>query len=253
MDMSQPNSGYMTTARPGGFEPETCPHEPPACAKPDDINCGCACAAGMSAALELLCDARLAELVDFSQFAFVTDFFVLGSSLNCPCKSTAPYDNLTGPLAGEFKRITPCTCDNLQVSGQIYYPIPICSCESCCANGPAFDADEVALCALKAVAFGVAEGRTCEETEENFQQLKRLLWQALHCSSCVPGTLPIKSTPCDGAPGSVGLRRTLSVTAGPLLVANAAVLGTVGGVIALANDADRRFYFICDDSVDFIG
>ena len=80
MDMSQPNSGYMTTARPGGFEPETCPHEPPACAKPDDINCGCACAAGMSAALELLCDARLAELVDFSQFAFVTDFFVLGSS-----------------------------------------------------------------------------------------------------------------------------------------------------------------------------
>lgn len=254
MDMSQPNSGYMTTGRQGGCEQEqVCPPEPPACARPDDIDCGCACAAGMAAALELLCDARLAELVDFSKFAFVTGGFVLGSPLNCPDNSTAPYDNFTGPLAGVFERITPCTCENLEVSGQIYYPIPVCSSETCCAGGPAFDAGEVALCALKAVAFGVAEGKTCGETEENYQQLKRLLWQALHCSACTPAAVPAKATPCDGTPGSISRRRTLSVTAGPLLVANAAVLGTVGNVVVLANDTDRRFYFICDDSVDFIG
>ena len=70
MDMSQPNSGYMTTARPGGFEPETCPPEPPACAKPDDINCGCACAAGMSAALELLCDARFTQMTGSGSCVF---------------------------------------------------------------------------------------------------------------------------------------------------------------------------------------
>ncbi len=253
MDMSQSNSSYMTTARPCGCAAEAASvPEPPVCAEPSGIDCGCACAAGMSAALQLLCDARLAELTDFSQFAFVTDGFVLGSSLNCPERCSAGYDNLTGPLAGEFVRITPCTCENLEVAGQIYYPVPVCSGESCCACGPAFDAHEVALCALKAVAFGVTNGACCAETEQNYQQLKTLLWQALHCSSCAP-TLSAKATPCDAAGSGIRSRRTLSVTAGPLLVANAAVLGSVGDVVVLANDADRRFYFICDSSVDLIG
>lgn len=253
MDMSQSNSSYMTTARACGCAQEPpCPAEAPVCAEPSQIDCGCACAAGMSAALQLLCDARLAELTDFSQFAFITGGFVLGTSVRCPERCTSAYDNLTGPLAGEFVRITPCTCDNLEVSGRIYYPVPVCSSECCCACGAAFDAHEVALCALKAVAFGAAEGACCAETEQNYQQLKTLLWQALHCSSCAP-PVPGKATPCDAAGNGIRSRRTLSVTAGPLLVANAAVLGSVGDVVALANDADRRFYFICDSSVDFIG
>lgn len=130
--------------------------------------------------LQLLCDPRIAPLVDYSQFAFFTRNFVLGTSLDCPATSTAGYDNLTGPLAGSFERIRSCSCENLEVSGQIYYPIPICTGGTetpCCAEGPAFDAGEVPLCALTAVAFTIpaAEGET---TPTDYDQLKGLLWQA---------------------------------------------------------------------------
>ncbi len=258
MDMSQSNSSYMTTAGlcgcGCGCAPEpACPPETAPCAEVSGPDCGCACAAGMSAALQLLCAAQLAEVTDFSQFAFVTDTFVLGSALGCPAASTAAYDNLTGPLAGEFIRITPCTCDNLEVSGQIYYPVPICPCENCCAVGLAFEAHEVALCALKAVAFGVTPGGCGAETEQNYQQLKALLWQALHCGACGSSAPPAKATPCDAAGGGISRRRTISVTAGPLLVANATVLGNVADVVVLANDADNRFYFVCNSSVGFLG
>ena len=112
------------------------PVPPPPRAEEADVDCGCGCAAGMLGALELLCDPRLAPLVDYSQFAFFTPNFVLGTSLNCPDTATTAYDNLTGPLAGEFVSIKPCTCDDLEVSGQIYYPIPVCAADSCCASGP---------------------------------------------------------------------------------------------------------------------
>lgn len=56
-----------------------------------DVDCGCNCAAGMLGALELLCDPRLAPLVDYNQFAFFTPNFVLGTSLNCPGRS---YDRV---------------------------------------------------------------------------------------------------------------------------------------------------------------
>ena len=67
--------------------------------------------------LQLLCDPRIAPLVDYSQFAFFTRNFVLGTSLDCPATSTAGYDNLTGPLTGSFERIRSCSCENLEVSG----------------------------------------------------------------------------------------------------------------------------------------
>ena len=105
------------------------PVPPPPRAEEADVDCGCNCAAGMLGALELLCDPRLAPLVDYNQFAFFTPNFVLGTSLNCPDAATTAYDNLTGPLAGEFVSIKPCTCDDLEVSGQIYYPIPVCAAD----------------------------------------------------------------------------------------------------------------------------
>lgn len=256
MDLSQSRSSYLTTGRCGcGCDVSPTPSEPscpPVCAEPEPVNCGCACAAGMSAALQLLCNAQLAELTDFSQFAFFTDGFILGTSLRCPTCDETTYDNLTGPLAGEFVRITPCTCENLAVAGKLYYPVPVCSCECCCAGGVAFMPRELPLCAIRAVAFGVAEGACCAETEQNYLQLKTLLWQALHCGSCISNSpLATKPTPCDAQTGCIEGRRTLSLTAGPLLVAGAAVLGTVGDVIVLANDKDRRFYFVCCGAVDF--
>lgn len=252
MEHNQSQS-YRTTSRCGCG----CDSQPvltsPVCSEPEQIDCCCPCAAGMSAALQLLCNAQLAELTDFEQFAFLTDGFILGTSLNCPkgCQST--YDNLTGPLAGKFTRITPCTCENLEVEGTLYYPVPICDCESCCAHGVAFATKEVALCAIKAVAFSAVEGDCCAQTEQNYQDLKSLLWQALHCGSCGCSAPAAKATPCDEKNGGIERRRSISLTAGPLLVANAAVLGTVGDVVVLANDCDRRFYFVCDSAVDFVG
>ena len=231
------------------------PRPRPPQVEPADIDCGCDCAAGMSAMLQLLCDPRIAPLVDYSQFAFFTRNFVLGTSLDCPATSTAGYDNLTGPLAGSFERIRSCSCENLEVSGQIYYPIPICTGGTetpCCAEGPAFDAGEVPLCALTAVAFTIpaAEGET---TPTDYDQLKGLLWQALHPGR--PGasgsTPPMKPTPCD-CDETVAGRKTVSLTAGPLLVGNAAVLGSVGKVLVLANDTSRRIYFVCKDQIGFL-
>ena len=228
------------------------PVPPPPRAEEADVDCGCNCAAGMLGALELLCDPRLAPLVDYNQFAFFTPNFVLGTSLNCPDAATTAYDNLTGPLAGEFVSIKPCTCNDLEVSGQIYYPIPVCAADSCCASGPAFTANAVSVCSLAAVAFTVPVSATQEET---YTQLKSLLWQALH-----PGRPPLgnntpvmKPTPCDCTDTKLSGRRTASVAAGPLLVANAAVLGSVGDVLVLANDADQRIYYVCQSSVSFSG
>ena len=138
---------------------------------------------------------------------------------------------------------------------QIYYPIPICTGGTetpCCAEGPAFDAGEVPLCALTAVAFTIpaAEGET---TPTDYDQLKGLLWQALHPGR--PGvsgsTPPMKPTPCD-CDETVAGRKTVSLTAGPLLVGNAAVLGSVGNVLVLANDTSRRIYFVCKDQIGFL-
>ena len=218
-----------------------------------DVDCGCGCAAGMLGALELLCDPRLAPLVDYSQFAFVTPNFVLGTSLSCPDTATTAYDNLTGPLAGEFVSIKPCTCDDLEVSGQVYHAMPVCTTDACCASGPAFPADSVSLCSLTAVAFTVPESATQEET---YTQLKSLIWQALHPGRPPLGgtTTPImKATPCDCTDSKLSGRRTASVAAGPLLVANAAVLGSLGEVLVLANDTDRRIYYVCQNSVSFSG
>lgn len=219
-----------------------------------DLDCGCDCAAGMAALLQLLCDPRIAPLVDYSQFAFFTEHYVLGTSLDCPATSTAGYDNLTGPLAGSFVRIRSCSCENLEVSGQIYYPIPICTGGTetpCCAEGPAFDAGEVGLCALTAVAFTIPAGD--ETTPTDYDQIKGLLWQALHPGRPgTPGpTAPMKPTPCD-CDDTVAGRKSVSVTAGPLLVGNASVLGSAGNVLVLANDTSRRIYFVCKDKIGFL-
>ena len=228
------------------------PMPQPPRAEEADVDCGCSCAAGMLGALELLCDPRLAPLVDYSQFAFFTPNFVLGTSLNCPDTSAAAYDNLTGPLAGEFVSIKPCTCDDLEVSGQVYYSMPVCTTDACCASGPAFTANSVSLCSLSAVAFTVPAG---DDAAASYNSLKSLLWQALH-----PGRPPLsqsapvmKPTPCDCTDTKLSGRRTASVAAGPLLVANASVLGSVGEVLVLANDTDRRIYYVCQNAVSFSG
>ena len=218
--------------------------------------CGCSCAPGLVAALQLLCRPRFAALTDYQQFAFITRDFVLGSSLNCPAAATTPYDNLTGPLDGEFVKITPDSCENLEVSGQIYYPVPICTGgteTACCAAGPYFDADSVRLCSLAAVAFGVTETTAFPSAEAAYNELAKLFYQATHAGCGPMPSAPVKPTPCDRATGDIAGRGTVSLTAGPLVVGNASVLGEVGDVLILANSEDRLFYFVCRSTIGFIG
>mgnify|MGYP006980648842 CR=1 FL=1 len=218
--------------------------------------CGCSCAPGLVAALQLLCRPRFAALTDYQQFAFITRDFVLGSSLNCPAAATTPYDNLTGPLDGEFVKITPDSCENLEVSGQIYYPNPICTGgteTACCAEGPYFDADSVRLCGLSAVAFGVTETTDFPSAEAAYNELAKLFYQATHAGCGPMPSTPVKPTPCDRSTGDIAGRGTVSLTAGPLVLGNVSVLGEVGDVLILANSEDRLFYFVCRSTIGFIG
>ena len=206
--------------------------------------------------MQLLCRPRFAALTDYKQFAFITRDFVLGSSLNCPATVTTPYDNLTGPLDGEFVKITPDSCENLEVSGQIYYPNPICTGgaeTACCAEGPYFDADSVRLCSVSAVAFGVTETTDFPSAEAAYNELAKLFYQATHAGCGPMPSTPVKPTPCDRSTGNIAGRGTVSVTAGPLVIGNASVLGEVGDVLILANSEDRLFYFVCRSAIGFIG
>ena len=45
----------------------------------------------------------------------------------------------------------------------------------------------------------------------------------------------------------------MSLTAGLLALQNVTLLGTVGNVLVLCNDADERLYFVCVNSVQFVG
>lgn len=281
--MKQKCNTYTTTGG-CGCEQESCDCgcKPGGQVEPAEIQCGCGCAPGLVAALQLLCEPRLAPLVDFSQFAFFTKNFVLGTSLDCPDAGAAVFDNLTGPLDGEFVSINPNSCDRLEVSGQIYYPSPVCDADGCCSAGPGFTARSIDICSICAVSFAAsttpypvppfpqppavpvendpaapdepAAAPAADLSARAYRQARAQLWQRLH-----PGRAPfgptLKPTPCDGSnAGCDGLdcRRSLSLTAGPLLVSNAAVLGSVGDVLVLGNDVDYRFYFVCKSCLGFI-
>ena len=45
----------------------------------------------------------------------------------------------------------------------------------------------------------------------------------------------------------------MTLAAGLLVVRGVQLLGTVGNVLVLANEADDRLYFVCVNSVQFIG
>ena len=45
----------------------------------------------------------------------------------------------------------------------------------------------------------------------------------------------------------------MSLTAGLLVLRGAQLLGTVGNVLVLANESSSRLYFVCVNSVQFIG
>ena len=174
----------------------------------------------------------------------------------CPCNAS---DNL-GNLSGSFRRFAPCSCDLLDIDAQLYTPG---------GKGCSFAATQVSLCQLDAVviqgADACAEGDlTADEvTARNFRCLRTRLAQRLNpCGSSCGQTAC--SCACDGrdcccAAGLLStlaqnnLSRRVSLAAGLLLLQNVTLLGSVGNVLVLANDCDNRLYFVCVNSVQFIG
>lgn len=256
--------------------------------QPPQVEEGCCCKQSFRAALSLLCDQQISSLLDFDTAAFITNTYTAGTTLTGgkpyagdaavqaggdgddagtkgkptqtpPCNSSGASDNL-GTLSGSFRRFSPCSCDLLDIDAELY---------TSGGKRCSFTATQVSLCELDAVVIQVAdacpEGElTADEvTARNFRCLRSRLAQRLNpcgdpcgqnCCSCA----------CDGrdcccAAGLLStlaqnnLSRRVSLVAGLLVLNGVTLLGTVGNVLVLANDADNRLYFVCVNSVQFIG
>lgn len=196
----------------------------------------CGCADDFRTLLGILCGQQLRALVDFTAFAFITDYFLMGTTLLNPIVGTTPGDNLTD-LTGSYV-CGSAGCDAIAASGELALPVVE-------ASTVALPVTQVALCRLDAIAFTVTGDETT--LPANFQTLTQTLGQLLE---------PRKTTCSESVAGSLlgaAAARSATVTAGPLAVFNAAVLGTLGDVLVLANSTDNRVYFVCADKIAFIG
>lgn len=260
--------------------------------QPPKVEEGCCCKQSFRAALGLLCDERISSLLDFDSAAFVTNTYTAGAALTCgkpsaggsaaaqadgddtgdtgttgkptpppkPCPCPGGQSDNLGTLSGSFRRFAPCTCDLLDIEAELYTPA---------SKGCDFTASQVSLCELDAVVFQGAEAcpegdlTADEAAARNFRCLRALLAQRLNpCGD--PCGAACGSCACDGrdcccAAGLLStlaqnnLSRRVSLAAGLLLLQNVQLLGSVGNVLVLANETDRRLYFVCVNSVQFIG
>lgn len=252
--------------------------------QPPHVEEGCCCKQSFRAALGLLCDEQISSLLDFDAAAFITGGYTAGACLTdrkphageavqpgaddaaggkptpppppCPCGAS---DNL-GPLSGSFRRFAPCSCDLIDIDAGVYTPAG----KSC-----ALTAVQVNLCQLDAVVIQGAQ--SCPEGDltareaaaRNFRKLRAMLARRLEPMDSPCGQAGCTCA-CDGrdcccAAGLLStlaqnnLSRRVSLTAGLLVVRGVMLLGAVGNVLVLANEADNRLYFVCVNSVQFIG
>ena len=262
--------------------PAPCRHPVP---QPPQADEGCCCKQSFRSALGLLCDPQISGLLDFDGAAFLTGVYTAGAALTCgksdaekpsprdrddkapcrpeppaPAEPSGPSDNL-GKLTGSFRRFAPCTCDLLDIDAGLY-----------AAGGKpcGFTANQVSLCQLDAVVIqgaGAAAkgGLFAGDAAKDFRCLCDRLTQRLGPAGDVCGQDPCGcSCACDGrdcccAAGLLdtlarnNLSRRVSLTAGLLVLKDVTLLGAVGSVLVLCNDADNRLYFVCVNSVQFIG
>lgn len=230
------NSGRDCNCPPPQQQPcQNCPPQP--CPEPQpQRSCCCSCGEDFRRALDLICCPQLQGLVDTAAFSFITDNYVLGTPISEAPAGTAPADNLTDPAAtficgGD-------NCESLTVSGTLY-PTTV--------GGAALATivTQVALCRLLAISFDAAD--TGDGAEANFQIISQILGQRLRPEK------PQECTSIVEALTSAAAVRASTLTVGPLIVQNSAILGQVGDVIVMANATDDRFYFICADKVEFMG
>ena len=253
--------------------------------QPPQVDEGCCCKQSFRAALGLLCDQQISGLLDFDGAAFLTSTYTAGTSLTggraaeeagphdrdgdrmpcrpeppAPAEPNGPSDNL-GRLTGSFRRFAPCTCDLLDIDAGLY---------AAGEKPSGFTANQVSLCHLDAVVIqgagaGSKGGLFAGDAARDFRCLCDRLAQRLGPAGdvCAQGPRPC-SCACDGrdcccAAGLLdtlarnNLSRRVSLAAGLLVLKNVTLMGAMGNVLVLSNDADSRLYFVCVNSVQFIG
>lgn len=211
---------------------------PPPCPPQPETHTCCACGEDFRRALSLLCSRQLQPLVDFATFAYISDYYVLGTALVDPVAGTAPGDNLDDPV-GTYVCGSD-SCETITVSGILYPPVT-------CGAALATTVSQAALCRLKAISF---EALAVDESAAvNFQTISQILGQLLRPQkpqNCTCSSMADALT-------NAAVVRASTVVAGPLVVQNATILGQIGNVLVMANATDSRFYFICADAIDFVG
>ena len=226
------NQYYCTT---GGRECPPCGHPNP---PPQPQPTRCACADAYRALLDLLCSPRLTGLINQSAFAFIgSDYLVGASTTPITPSEAAPNDNLSA-LSGSFT----CGngCDTIAAAGDL-------SAAAAGSEPAAIGITQGVLCNLSAIAFDALATDTTQTA--NFQTISQVLSQALHPNSA--------QLPCPASGAGTLLRsaaaRTVTLTAGPLVLRGVTVLGELGDVLVLSNSADNRFYLVCADTIGFFG
>ncbi len=216
----------------------------------------CCCKGSLADALRLLCGDTLGSLVDFDAFFFLTGSLAIGSALSVPGEDT---DNISAPEAS-LRRFSPCSCDLLDVSGTAYFAVP--------GSSPVAleDVDQLSLCALKAVAFGVAEAdceRECGDT--NYDRAVRAIRRAIRAEGGDTNACARRSAAdrdCDDCCCAEGLltelstrnlSRTATLTVGGMVLQNVTVLGSVGSALVLTDTELERFYLVCANAIEALG
>ena len=206
----------------------------------------------MVEALRLLCGNTLGSLVDFNAFFFLTDSLAVGSALSLPGEDT---DNISTPTAG-LRRFSPCNCDLLDITGTAFFAVPGTE------NVALGNLEQLSLCSIKAIAFQISDAdcpRDCDDS--NYRRAVRAIRRAIQAeggdtSPCTPCQAHCDCDDCCCAAGlltelsSRNLSRLATLTAGPLVLQNVTVLGSIGSVLVLADEGLSRFYLVCANSIE---
>lgn len=201
--------------------------------------CSCGCREDFRAALNLLCCPQVSPLINFSAAGFIADNYVIGTTITAPAASTTAIDNLDA-LTGTYV-CNSGSCETANASGDL-------ALSDVGATPVAVNVSQAALCKLNAVAFTTA-GITEAEQTTNFQTLTQLLSQLINPSqpdTCCCSTIATSLL-------NATVARSVTLTAGPLLLSNVTVLGQIGDVLILANSTTFRIYLVCADKIAFLG
>lgn len=222
----------------------------------DDDSDDCCCRESLVDALRLLCSTRLSDLVDFNAFFFLTQSLSIGGALTVPPQNgTDPSDNISAAEA-TFRRFSSCNNSLLDVDATAFFASPGM------APVALTEVEEVSLCSLIAIAFDLVEADTEEEEQADYDRAVCLLRRELgttcnrSCGSCAAHCDEEGCCCAESILRELSVRnlsRTATFTAGKLVLQNVTVLGSVGNVLVVANEDERRFYFVCANAIEVLG